>query len=41
MIKSSIPAIVRERASLQPHDVAFTYLEEKDADGVPISLTWA
>ena len=42
MIESSIPAIVRERASLQPHDVAFTYLDyEKDADGVPISLTWA
>lgn len=42
MIESTIPAIVRERASLQPHDVAFTYLDyEADADGAALSLTWA
>ncbi len=42
MIESSIPAIVRERASLQPHDVAFTYLDyDNDADGIQFSLTWA
>jgi acyl-CoA synthetase (AMP-forming)/AMP-acid ligase II len=42
VIESSIPAIVRERASLQPHDVAFTYLDyDHDADGVALSLTWA
>ncbi|PRC43238.1 acyl-CoA synthetase, partial [Mycobacterium sp. ITM-2017-0098] len=42
MIESSIPAIVRERASLQPNDVAFTYLDyDPDADGVAFSLTWA
>lgn len=42
MIESSIPAIVRERASLQPNDVAFTYLDyDTDPDGVAHSLTWA
>jgi acyl-CoA synthetase (AMP-forming)/AMP-acid ligase II len=42
VIESSIPAVLRERASLQPHDVAFTYLDfDKDAQGVPDSVTWA
>ncbi len=42
MIESSIPAILRERASLQPHDAAFTFVDyDKDAAGVPEALTWS
>ena len=42
MIESSIPIVLRERASLQPHDVAFSYLDfDKDWEGVPDSVTWA
>lgn len=42
MIDSSLPAVLRERASLQPNAVAFTYMDyEKDWEGVPIDLTWA
>ncbi|VEG54653.1 acyl-CoA synthetase [Mycolicibacterium aurum] len=42
MSESSIPALVRERASLQPRDVAFTYVDyDQDADGVRTRLTWA
>ncbi|OBA76821.1 acyl-CoA synthetase [Mycobacterium sp. 1554424.7] len=42
MVQSSIPAVLRERASLQPNDVAFTYLDyEQDWDGVAHTLTWS
>lgn len=42
MVQSSIPAVLRERASLQPNDIAFTYVDyEQDWDGVPITLTWS
>ncbi|MFY2861828.1 AMP-binding protein, partial [Mycobacterium sp. THU-M104] len=42
MVQSSIPAVLRERASLQPNDTAFTFLDyDQDWDGVAISLTWS
>ncbi|GAB7141817.1 fatty-acid--AMP ligase FAAL24/FadD24 [Mycobacterium riyadhense] len=42
VVESSLPAVLRERASLQPNDTAFTYVDyEQDWDGVPITLTWA
>ncbi len=42
VVESSIPAVLRERASLQPNDTAFTYIDyEQDWDGVPINLTWS
>ncbi len=38
----SIHALLRERASLQPNDTAFTFLDyEHDWEGVAESLTWA
>jgi acyl-CoA synthetase (AMP-forming)/AMP-acid ligase II len=41
MPDSSIPEILRERASLQPNDTAFTFVDyEQDWDGVETSLTW-
>ncbi len=40
-IEASIPALLRERASLQPDDVAYTFIDyEQDWAGVPVSLTW-
>jgi fatty acid CoA ligase FadD28 len=40
--ESSIRAVLRERASLQPNHTAFTFLDyEKDWEGVAESLTWA
>ena len=42
MVVLSIPAVLRERASLQPDDMAFTFLDyEHDWDGVAESLTWS
>jgi long-chain fatty acid adenylyltransferase FadD28 len=42
MIRFSIPALLRERASLQPNRTAFTFMDyEKDWSGVPESLTWS
>lgn len=42
MTESSIRVVLRERASLQPNDTAFTFLDyEKDWEGVPETLTWA
>ncbi|MEE6176575.1 AMP-binding protein [Mycobacterium sp. 050134] len=42
MVESSIPAVLRERASLQPNDTAFTYIDyDQDWDGVPTTLTWS
>jgi fatty acid CoA ligase FadD28 len=42
VVQSSIPAVLRERASLQPNDTAFTFLDyDHDWDGVPITMTWS
>ena len=42
VVQSSLPAVLRERASLQPNDTAFTYIDyEQDWDGAPITLTWS
>jgi acyl-CoA synthetase (AMP-forming)/AMP-acid ligase II len=42
MSGSSIPEILRERASLQPNDTAFTFVDyEADWEGVSTTLTWA
>jgi len=38
---TSVPTVLRERASLQPNDTAFTFLDyERDWDGVALTLTW-
>jgi long-chain fatty acid adenylyltransferase FadD28 len=35
VIEPSIPGVLRERASLQPNDTAFTFIDyEQDWDGV-------
>jgi long-chain fatty acid adenylyltransferase FadD28 len=40
--ESSIPAVLRERASLQPNDTALTFIDyEQDWDGVQQTLTWS
>jgi fatty acid CoA ligase FadD28 len=42
MIRRSIPALLRERASLQPNRTAFTFMDyERDRAGVAESLTWS
>ncbi|MFY9765415.1 MAG: AMP-binding protein [Mycobacterium sp.] len=42
MIEASIPAVLRERASLQPDDEAVTFIDyEQDWAGVAESLTWS
>lgn len=42
MTASSLPTVLRERASLQPNDTAFTFIDyEKATEGVPEALTWA
>ncbi|OBG33192.1 acyl-CoA synthetase [Mycobacterium alsense] len=42
MVQSSIPAVLRERANLQPNDTAFTFIDyEQDWDGVAHALTWS
>jgi acyl-CoA synthetase (AMP-forming)/AMP-acid ligase II len=42
MLDSSIPAILRERASLQPNDPAFTFVDYDAAwEGLEETLTWA
>jgi long-chain fatty acid adenylyltransferase FadD28 len=42
MAEFSIPAMLRERASLQPNDTAFTFLDyEQDWAGAPETLTWS
>ncbi|MGE2713825.1 AMP-binding protein [Mycolicibacterium litorale] len=41
MTASSLPTVLRERASLQPNDPAFTFIDyEKAVEGVPETLTW-
>ncbi|MGE0218960.1 AMP-binding protein [Mycolicibacterium sp.] len=42
MTESSMPAMLRERASLQPLDPAFTFVDyDTDPDGAAETLTWA
>ena len=42
VIGSSLPAVLRERASLQPDDVALTFVDyDQDWAGVTESLTWS
>jgi fatty acid CoA ligase FadD28 len=42
VVQSSLPTVLRERASLQPNDTAFTYIDyEQDWDGAPTTLTWS
>ncbi|HEU0190629.1 MAG TPA: AMP-binding protein [Mycobacterium sp.] len=42
MPASSILALLHGRASLRPHDVAFTFVDHQKAwEGVPESLTWS
>jgi fatty acid CoA ligase FadD28 len=39
---SSLPAVLRERASLQPSEPAFTFIDyDADPDGVAETLTWS
>jgi acyl-CoA synthetase (AMP-forming)/AMP-acid ligase II len=41
VIESSIPAVLRERASLQPNDIAYTYLNcDDNPAGIAENLTW-
>jgi long-chain fatty acid adenylyltransferase FadD28 len=42
VIETSVPAVLRERASLQPDDTAYTFIDyEQDWNGVAESLTWS
>ena len=42
VVESSLPAVLRERASLQPNDTAFTFIDyEQDWAGIAESLTWS
>ncbi len=42
VIETSIPAVLRERASLQPNDTAFTFIDyDQDWSGVTDTLTWS
>ncbi|MGA7052545.1 MAG: AMP-binding protein [Mycobacterium sp.] len=42
MVGSSIPAVLRERASLNPNGAAITYIDyDKTWDGVEETLTWS
>ena len=42
MVEASVPAVLRERASLQPDDTAFTFVDyDHDWNGVEESLTWS
>jgi len=41
VVETSVPALLRERASLQPDDTAFTFIDyEHDWAGISESLTW-
>jgi fatty acid CoA ligase FadD28 len=42
VVESSLPNVLRERASLQPNDTAVTYIDyDQSWDGVEESLTWS
>ena len=39
---TSLPSVLRERASLQPDDTALTFIDyDQDWDGVAVTLTWS
>ncbi|KUI42151.1 acyl-CoA synthetase [Mycobacterium sp. IS-1590] len=41
MVETSVPTLLRERASLQPDELAFTFVDyDQDFAGIPESLTW-
>jgi long-chain fatty acid adenylyltransferase FadD28 len=41
VVETSLPVLLRERASLQPDDTAFTFIDyEQDWAGIAESLTW-
>ena len=40
--QSLLPAVLRERASLQPNETAYTYVDyDQDRKGVPLTLSWS
>src|SRR5690349_9193790 len=42
MTDTTLISVLRERASLQSDDIAYTYLDyDHDPEGVPVTLTWA
>ena len=42
VVEASVPAMLREHASMQPDDTAFTFIDyEQDWNGVAESLTWS
>jgi fatty acid CoA ligase FadD28 len=42
VVQPSIPSVLRERASLQPSEKAFTFIDyEQDWDGLPETITWS
>jgi long-chain fatty acid adenylyltransferase FadD28 len=42
VIERSVPGVLRERASLQPNDTAFTFIDyEQNSDGVAQNVTWS
>jgi fatty acid CoA ligase FadD28 len=42
VVERSIPRVLREHASLQPNDTAFTFIDyEQDWDGVAENVTWS
>ena len=42
VLETSVPGVLRERASLQPNDIAVTFIDyERDWNGVAESLTWS
>ena len=42
VLETSVPAVLRERASLQPNDIAVTFIDyERDWNGVAEDLTWS
>ena len=42
VIETSVPVVLRERASLQPNDTAFTFIDyDQEWDGVAETLTWS
>ncbi|MGU3499106.1 AMP-binding protein [Mycobacterium sp. C31M] len=42
MSDTSLVGVLRERASLQPEDIAYTFMDyDHEWDGVPVTLTWS
>jgi fatty acid CoA ligase FadD28 len=40
-VETTLPGLLRERASFQPDDTAYTFIDyERDWEGVPLTLTW-